>query len=316
MATSGTFTFGRNRDQIIKAALRRAGVIQEGETPSSDLVTDAAETLNVLVKHWQGPGGIQMWTVSEATLFLQQDQIQYILASSSSDHATESFVETTLSAAATSGASTFSVTSASGLAASQYIGIELDSGAYQWTTISSIASTTVTPAAALTGDAASGNRVVAYTTKLVRPLKIISARRYNYDSDIETPLHEMGRIEYRDMPNKTSESTPTSFFYERRGGANATGLIYFWPQPSGVDDAVKMTVARPIQDFSAAGDDPDLPQEWIKAIIDGLAFELADEFDVPEPRYTRLMNKASKSLSDVQWFEQELDEIYFVPDHR
>lgn len=316
MATSGTYTFSRNRDQIIRAALRRIGAISEAETPSAEMLTDAAETLNVMVKHWQGPGGVQMWTVGEATLFLQQDQIQYTLDSSSSDHAAESFVETTLAADAASGASTITVSSATGLAASQYIGIELDSGAYQWTTISGSPSTTVTLAVVLTGAAASGNRVVAYTTKLVRPLKIISARRYNYDSDIETPLNEMSRIEYREMPNKTTESTVTAFSYERRGGANTTGLLNVWPQPSDVSDAIKFTFARPIQDFSAAGNDPDLPQEWLKALIDGLAVEMADEFDVPEPRYSRLEKRAAKSLADVQWFEAELDELRFIPDRR
>src|SRR3989304_4905180 len=84
MATSGTATFSRNRDQIIKAALIKVGAIEAGETPSSDDVTDAAVSLNAMVKHWQGTG-INIWTVGEATLFLQLDQTQYSLGSSSAE---------------------------------------------------------------------------------------------------------------------------------------------------------------------------------------------------------------------------------------
>ena len=48
MATSLSLT----RDQIIQTALRRCGVLAEGETPSSDQYTDGATALSIIVKEF------------------------------------------------------------------------------------------------------------------------------------------------------------------------------------------------------------------------------------------------------------------------
>jgi hypothetical protein len=121
----------------------------------------------------------------------------------------------------------------------------------------------------------------------------------------------MGRVEYAEMPNKSSSGAINSFYYDRR--ENTTGYLYLWQAPQTVDNAVKMTVAKPIEDFNAAGDDADLPQEWIRAIIWGLADEIADDYDVPEPKRTRLERRAAQYLNEANWWERELLDIQFVP---
>lgn len=316
MTTSGISTFTRNRDQIIAAAARKCGAIAAGETPDADLISDFAEALNAMVKQWQGTG-IHIWRTTEATLFLQLDQVRYTLSSTSTDHATESFVETAIGADEASGQTALTVDSITGISSGDYVGVQLDDGTMHWTTVNGAPSgTTVTLTVALTDSAADGNLVVAYTTKLVRPLKVLSARRYNFSSLIDTPMVEMDRIEYQELPNKTVEGTVTGFFYDRRGGANASGLFYTWPETSAVDDAIKMTVARPIQDFNAAGDDPDLPQEWIQALISNLAVTMADEYDIPPVKYARLEKRAAIDLAEVTWGEEELTEVQFIPDTR
>ena len=314
MSTSGVYTFSRNRDQLITDALLLANIIDEDETPSSSMMDKANASLNAMVKHWQGTG-VYIWTMAEATLFLQKTQTSYTLSSTSSDHATESFTETTLSAAAASGASTFTVTSATGLVAAQYLGIELDSGSWQFTTISSVVSTTVTPAAVLTGAAASGNRVIAYTTKIVRPLEITAARRYNFDSAIDTPIDVEDRETYFDEPNKTNSGTVNLIFYDRRGGANATGILRTWQSPSTIDDAIKFTWKRPIQDFSVAADDPDLPQEWIETIVYNLGARLALSYG-NATRLQLIGPMAKQNLDEMRWNEKELGTVSFAPDMR
>jgi len=316
MSTSGVYTFSRNRDQIIKAALIKVNAVEAGETPSSDDVTDAAVSLNAMVKHWQGTG-VNIWTVGEAVLFLQLDQTQYSLGSSSADHASETVIQTELTADALSGATTITVDSITGISASDNVAVQVDDGTLHWTTVNGAPSgSTVTLTTGIDDTASDGALVFVYTTKLIRPLKILSARRHNYTSAIDTPLDEMDRIEYREQPNKTSEGTPTSFFYDRRGGANALGRIHVWPEPDNVEDAVKFTFARPIQDFNAAGDDPDLPQEWIDCLIYNLALRLADDYDVPDNKFVRIEKMAARLLSEMTWNEEELLEISFVPDMR
>lgn len=314
MTTSGTTTFSRNRDQLIAGALRKINAFESGETPDAQSVADASDALNVMVKHWQATG-IHIWRTTEAILFPQLNQVRYTLGSASTDHATETYVKTALTTAAALGAGTVVLNSVTGVATAYNIGVQLDSGTIQWTTVNGAPSgSTVTLTAVLTDSAALGNMVLVYQTNLIRPLKILDARRYNFTSAIDAPLNESDRIEYQEMPNKTSTGAVNSFYYDRRGGANSTGLIYLWPAPATVNEAVKMTVARPIQDFTVAGDDSDLPQEWIRAIEWGLADEIADEYDVPEPKRTRIERRAAQYLSEANWWERELVSFEFVPD--
>lgn len=312
MATSGTNSFSRNRDQLIASALRKCSVFESGETPDSQSVSDAADALNAMVKHWQA-SGIEIWTTEEAVLFPQLGQVRYTIGSTSTDNATTDFVQTALTTAAVLGAGTVVLGSVTGIATTYNIGIQLDDGTFQWTTVNGAPSgSTVTLAANLTDSAAVGNAVLAYQTDLVRPLKIVSARRYNLTSAIDVPLGEMDRIEYAEMPNKTSTGAVNSFFYDRR--ENTTGLIYLWPSPETTDEIIKMTVARPIMDFTNPGDDADLPQEWIRALEWGLADEIADDYDVPDPKRSRIERRAAQYLAEVNFWERELLSIQMVPD--
>jgi hypothetical protein len=314
MATSGTSVYERTRDELIGRALRIVGAFEAGETPDAASVNDAGTALNSLIKHWQG-NGINIWSTQEAIVFLQIGQRQYTLSSTSTDHATASYVDTTLSADVATGASTITVESVTGIATTYHIGVQLDDGTLQWTTVNGApVGTTVTLTAVLTDSASAGNLVVCYQTKLVRPLRIISARRYNFASGIETPLDVMDRIEYEELPNKGSESTVNGLYYDRRGGANSSGLLKTWPTPMTVDEALKVTVARPIEIFSTAGNNPDLPEEWMRTIEWGLADEIADEYDVPEPKRSRIEKRAASFLNDVTWWERELTEVQFAPD--
>lgn len=315
MTTSGVYTFNRTRNEIIHQAGRKVGAWAAGETVGAQAMTDFAEALNIMVKHWQGQG-IQIWRTTQAALFLQKSQAAYSIGSTSTDHATESFYETTISAAEASGQTTISVTDTTNIAAADYIGIELDSGSFHWSTVTSKTSTTVLIPSALASAAVAGNRVVTYTTPLVRPLRILGAQRFNFDSDIATPVQPLDRLEYMDMPNKTTGGPVNGIYYDRRGGANALGLLYAWPQPDSINDYLTMTVARPIQDFTAAGDNADVPTEWLKALIDNLALEMAPEFDVPPNKYAMLENRAAKSLAEVTWSEDELTMVEFVPSRR
>jgi hypothetical protein len=141
----------------------------------------------------------------------------------------------------------------------------------------------------------------------------MSARRYNFASDLETPMDIEDRETYFDLPNKTSSGVPNLLFYDRRGGANATGRLYVWQPQSTPTDAIKFTFARPIQDFSSAANTQDLPEEWMKTIISNLALSMAPEYDLPLERYQMLQIEAARDLTEVQNWERELETIQFMP---
>ncbi len=315
MTTSGTSTFNLTRDQIIKSALRKVGAIESSETPSASMVSDCAEALNMMVKEWDTLG-IHLWTEAEGALFLQPGQYQYSLGTGSTDHGTQTnppnYTQTSLDAAAVAGATSITVDSIANILNGDNIGVVLDSGDIFWTTVSgSPSGVTVNLASGLTSAAASGNNVYDYTTAILRPLRIAAARRMLISSGIETPMVRMSRLDYRDLPNKANTGIPTQFFYDPLGGAINYGIIYIWPAPVDATNLVKFTWYRQIQDFNAAGNTPDFPQEWLNALVWNLAVEMAPEFDLTPTRFAVLKTQAKEKLDMVTGWDREPESIYF-----
>lgn len=67
MATSNSTDFILTRDQIINGALRIVGALAQGESPTADMVTEAAEALNIMVKAWAADG-MPLWAIKETTV--------------------------------------------------------------------------------------------------------------------------------------------------------------------------------------------------------------------------------------------------------
>ena len=288
-------------------------MIRATQTPNAQLITDGAEALNAMVKHWQGKG-IHVWTVSEATLFPEPGQIQYAVSdTSSSDHITSSFVSTALAAEASSGATSLTVDSITSISDGDFIGVVVDDGTVHWTTVNgSPSGSTVTLTTGLDDSAAEDNKIYAYTSKIVRPLKIVDARWVDADSLIESPVVSMiARLDYRRLPNKSQAGSVTQMFYDPQLVA---GQAYLWQVPAVFEGYVNFTWYRPIEDFDAAGDNPDLPQEWLQTLIFNLAVVLAPEFDVPAAKMADLKAMAAEFLDDMMDWDREIEAVCFGVD--
>jgi hypothetical protein len=311
MTASNSTNFNLNANQICLSALRKIGAFESGETPDNQTVQDCMSQLNMLVKALNATG-LHIWTETEATLFLQPSQVAYTLGGATSDHCAETYTATMLSAAASSGATSISVASATGITSGYNIGIVLDSGTLFWTTVNGAPSgTTVQLSAALTSAASAGQAVYCYQSGIDRPLRVVSARRYYFSSAIDTPMTLIARIDYRNLPNKTNPGIPTQAFYDPRGGANTQGVMYVWPAPVNVYSAIKFTWWRSVQDFDAASNTPDLPQEWLDTLVWNLAYKMAPEYDVPPNRYAMLKDQAAASLDLVMGWDREPESYLF-----
>ena len=66
MATSGISVYQLTRDQLITAALRKLGVLAEGQTPSAQNITDASMALNASIAEFRGLG-MPLWARKEYT---------------------------------------------------------------------------------------------------------------------------------------------------------------------------------------------------------------------------------------------------------
>lgn len=76
MSTSGVTTFNLNELQIIKGALRLAGGLSLGATPTNDQIVEAREALNVMVKAMMALG-MPLWAVKTYQITLVDDTASY-----------------------------------------------------------------------------------------------------------------------------------------------------------------------------------------------------------------------------------------------
>lgn len=83
MTTSGITAFSVTRDQIIQASLRALRVIAAGETPTTSMVSDANQALNMMIKAWQGKE-IALWLNRIFGIVLVESQASYQLGTATS----------------------------------------------------------------------------------------------------------------------------------------------------------------------------------------------------------------------------------------
>lgn len=284
MATSGTVTFSVNESEIIKDALIEIGHLDPTETMSGDDVETARRKLNMIVKQWTGQldfaPGLKMWTRRRAYLFLQDGQVSYSLGPSG-DHATETYVQTTLSTAEATSSTSIGLTSFAGMSASDNIGIVLDDGSIHWTTISGAPGSTTTIATGLASGASAGNVVFVYTSKIRRPFEIESAVRRDINGNDSPVDPNMGLQEYEAIYSKTSEGSPSRLYFEAQ---RTNTKVYLDCAPEDCTEVIRLVYLSYIEDFSALTNDADFPAEWAKPLALQLANDCSRPFGRGDPK--------------------------------
>jgi len=306
MAVSGTNTFSQTRNDIINRALSILGVKTRGRALTSEEVNEASDALNLFVKGLKSEG-VYLWKYAEGTLFLTVGQESYLIDGSTAN-ATESFTQTTTSAAALSGATAIVVTSATGFTADYYVGVMKDDGDIFWTTVASVAGTTINLDDALTDDVSSGATVYVYQTKITRPESITSARRRD-SSSYDTALNELARSDYFNLAQKTVTGMPTQFYYDKQ---LSSGTIYLYQAPDDASNTIKFTFQKMFFDFTTGTDNPDFPIEWAETLAFGLASRLTYDYGIDKTKSELIKRTADEMLRNLKGYDRE-DSIYFVP---
>lgn len=107
----------------------------------------------------------------------------------------------------------------------------------------------------------------SYALTPARPIRILSARfRQN---SIDLPMQEMTQDDYNNLPVKTTQGTPTQFFYDRQ---KESGTFYVWPVlAAAAGQTIEYTYEREIEDVTDPDAAIDVPSEWYNAVALGLA---------------------------------------------
>lgn len=310
MTTSGISIQPITRDQIIIKALKKCGHLAEGESPSADMITDAADDLNRMIKGFQADG-VKLWAYQELVLFLNPASKSYALGPNGARCvAVENLIATNSTATAIIGATSIILASVSGIIVGMNIGILCDDNSLFWTTVGGIVGNTVSLVDPLLVRATSSPNVWVYQTTADRPLRIEQAR-VQVGPGNELPLRPLSRSDYFSMPNKTSDSTPNSFYYNP---SLNTGTFYVWPLPVDSSFYLNMTAYRPLQIFSESTDTLDMPDEDQQGIIWTLAREIAPEYGVDQVTMNLIMTMAQGWIDRVEKFDVEEASIVFMPD--
>lgn len=309
MARSGSSNFTVTRNDLIIEAYELLGVEQENEPLTSDMIAKATRTLNMMVKSIQAMPEKRLWKTETVRLFLQKGQKKYLLGSTG-DKAAIDFVTTELSANAVSGASTIDVDSIIGISNGDNIGIVLDTGSIQWTTVNGAPSgSTITLTNVLTGDASTDQRIYSYTTGIVRPLRVVGCR-YVADDQTENPIYVVSRQEYDDLPNKNDSGRINQVYYDPQLD---NGELLVWNVPDDAENSLSLTCYFPLEDFDTASNNPDFPVEWFEALAFGLAYRLSYKMGVKGEDRMGLKAEYEQRLMEVGNWDKEITDVFIDP---
>jgi len=309
MTVSGTNTFTLNKNQVIELAYARIGVISEGATLTDYQISRGSTLLNVMIKSWLTKG-FRLWKTERGYLFPNTASNEYLLDGVTAN-ATTAYVATTLSANALTGATTISVTSATGFADNYFVGVVLDDNTIFWTTENGAPSgTTITLDNALTSQASSGNAVYVYATKLGKVENIINAQ-VKLSSIIQNSLQIISRDTYDALSAQTLSTITNKLYYNKQLDY---GIIRLFGVPSSTGYIVNFTYQKQFYDMTNPTDTFDFPVEWLHTLYSNLAVMLQGFYPIMEPQKVKeLQDEAQLALMNSLAYDDEITSIYSYP---
>jgi hypothetical protein len=147
------------------------------------------------------------------------------------------------------------------------------------------------------------------------PIHMLQAMRLDVNTSTRIPMEIVGDANYNLLPSSSS-GVPLQITYQPKMNV---GVIKVWPTPdtySVANVTILLTYLRPLEYFSAATDTADFPEEWVSAIIYGLAARLAPEYGVPLEDRQLLLKEAQTYLDTAMDNAFEDASIFFQPNAR
>lgn len=246
MSSTGTATYTISRDGLIKSSLRALRVLQDGQTPSTQQTTDAAEVLNFLIKDIESDG-LMLWTY-------QLIQIPMVINKN-------------------------------------------------FYSIGPVLADVIAP----------------------RPLRLFEGsfiRDTVCSPNLDTPLRLLSRLEYLQFGNKLTQGIPNSIYWDAKieiagnltSPSTGYGTLFVYTNPMDSTRVIYANFQRQLFDMTNGTDEFDFPAENFQMLRWNLAVELADEYEVPEDRLTRIEMKAKYYRDKLEAWSTEWAPMQFTPD--
>jgi hypothetical protein len=312
MTTSNSAVFTMTALQVVEKAFAKIGVKTAEQALEAHEYQDGQDSLNLMIKAW-GAQGLHLWSKDEGILFLDVGKTDYLLGLTGDEACQiDDFISTTTTTTQITSDTVIPATSTAGMVAGDKIGIQLDDKTRHWTTIATVdSSVQVTIDTGLASSSTSGNTVFTFTNLIQRPKRILSFRRKTFANDNEIPVITWSRDQYFNQVNKISQGTVVNCYYSPQ---LTDGRLYVWQTASSVNDFVRFTYERPLEDILDKENTLDFPTEWLEAIIYNLAARLADDYDAPPFKVQSVTAKAVQFLDDLLGWDEEMTELNLQPD--
>ena len=132
-------------------------------------------------------------------------------------------------------------------------------------------------------------------------------RRTTNGTQTDYQLSRVGRMEYLNIPNKTTEARPTEFFVDRQ----ATPVLYLWPTPENSTDIFVSYRIQRIDDVTASAQDQEVPSRVITSMGCWVAYYMALKKN-PE-RVPMLLQIYEQDLKRAQDEDRGRASLHLVP---
>jgi hypothetical protein len=328
--------YALNRNALVTEVLEQIGAIEAGDTPSSDDIDSISRTLNMLLKHWQGPwSGINIYAVRETFLFLRDgiakyDQLDYNGETGLdvdrnhiyvSDYEKKAFTDIATAATTVEIDEAFETGGAVDSAvAGDVIGIPLEDGTVHWAEITAVGSSGDYAKSfdfdnhALPSDADDTKDLIVGITYPGRPLKILDISLRDIFTDNERYLGiPLAPSDYNKLSNKTATTGVNHVMYNRE---TTTGDLRTWGTVDNDNYVLVMWAALPLQDIDSdlsLNTNEGIPQEYYMAVMYSLCEAVMNKYDPPIEKRRDIARLASLYRDEALSFDTE-DYIKFEPE--
>ena len=256
MATSGSVDFNLDMADVIEEAFERCGL----ELRTGYDARTSRRSLNLLFAEWANRG-LNLWTVEQITqtfanLSTSSAVVTYPIGTITlavADSSGFSVGETITGGTSTATASV--ITKPDGTSMTITVPVGTFSATETITGSTSAATTTVSSAPSLSDVQATVDMLEAVIRR----------------SGTDISISRLGREDYLNIPDKTTQGRPTQFYVDRL----ITPTLTVWPAPENSTDQMIYYRVKRMDDTDASIDNADLPFRFLPALVSGLAYYLA-----------------------------------------
>jgi len=302
--------FQMTLSEIIRDA---AGLIQvgvDGEDFAPEYYARSINVVNRCVLEMQAQG-LHLTSYKVGYLFLQPNQYKYVIED---EHSTNEYWSRQIATAAVATDTVIEISESDDLEVDDTIGITLDDGSIQWTTVTAIdtVTPTVTIADALTGDAGEDNYIFNYRVALRQISRIHQIlRRDNYVNDV--PLNMISQQEWDTLNNKQTTGQPNQMYYQR---ATPKGILKMWPAPQNSTSIVWFWYEAKLGQMKDPTDILDMDQFYLPAFQYLVALRACDTFGASDAMKASIKMTYDELLVDALNYDDEGTPIKISPNRR